>query len=175
MRDRFSPTAQIKFRQRRISTRRSRFLDEAVARDPHFLGAWCLLARVHGNIYCGGFDHTSDRLDLANAAIQKALLLQPDSGEAHLALADYYYHGFRDYGRARTELASARRTLPNSAEVFEYTGYIDRRQGRWEEATRNLERALELDPRNFLLSSKSHYFINGSAAMQTKRAATIAL
>ena len=127
----------------------ARFLNEAVSRDPAFLVAWCLLSRVHGNIYWDGFDHTPARLDLANTAIQNALRLQPDSGEAHLALADYYYHGFRDYGRARTELASARRTLPNNAEVFEYTGYIDRRQGHWEEATRNLESALQLDPRNF--------------------------
>jgi tetratricopeptide (TPR) repeat protein len=81
--------------------------------------------------------------------VQTALRLQPDAGEAHLALADYYYHGFRDYERARAELAIARRTLPNNAEVFEYTGYIDRREGNWEEGTRNLERALELDPRNF--------------------------
>ncbi len=43
----------------------------------------------------------------------------------------------------------ARRSLPNNAEVYEYTGYIDRRQGRWAEATANLRRALELDPRNF--------------------------
>jgi serine/threonine-protein kinase len=28
-------------------------------------------------------------------------------------------------------------------------GYIQRRQGRWEESTRNLERVLDLDPRNF--------------------------
>src|SRR6266581_3217891 len=28
-----------------------RLLDEAVARDPQFLLAWCLLSRVHGNIY----------------------------------------------------------------------------------------------------------------------------
>src|SRR4029077_6522245 len=126
-----------------------RVLNEAVGRDPHFLLAWCLLSRVHDNIYWQGFDHTHASLDLANAAVQTALRLQPDAGEAHLALADYYYHGFRDYERARTELAIARRTLPNSAEVFEYTGYIDRREGHWEEATRNLERALELDPRNF--------------------------
>jgi tetratricopeptide (TPR) repeat protein len=33
--------------------------------------------------------------------------------------------------------------------VFEYTGYIDRREGHWEEATRNLERAIDLDPRNY--------------------------
>ena len=130
-------------------TQAARFLDEAVARDPRFLVAWCLLSRVHGNIYADGFDHTPARLEMAHGAIENALRLQPDSGEAHLALADYYYHGFRDYERARTELTSARRTLPNSAEVFEYTGYIDRRQGRWDDATRNLERALELDPRNF--------------------------
>jgi serine/threonine-protein kinase len=126
-----------------------RVLNEAVGRDPRFLLAWCLLSRVHGQIYWLGLDHTQARLDLANAAVQTALRLQPDAGEAHLALADYYYHGFRDYERARTELAIARRTLPNNAEVFEYTGYIDRREGHWEEATRNLERALELDPRNF--------------------------
>ena len=126
-----------------------RVLNEAVGRDPHFLLAWCLLSRVHGAIYWQGHDHTQARLDLANSAVQTALRLQPDAGEAHLALADYYYHGFRDYERARSELAIARRTLPNNAEVFEYTGYIDRREGHWEEATRNLERALELDPRNF--------------------------
>jgi TolB-like protein/class 3 adenylate cyclase/Flp pilus assembly protein TadD len=126
-----------------------RALNEAVRRDPQFLLAWCLLAKVHGNTYWQGHDHTPARRDLANAAVQTALRLQPDAGEGHLALADYYYHGFRDYERARSELAVARRTLPNNAEVFEYTGYIDRRQGRWEEATRNLERAIELDPRNF--------------------------
>jgi TolB-like protein/class 3 adenylate cyclase/Tfp pilus assembly protein PilF len=127
----------------------ARLLDEAIDLDPHFLLALCLLSKVHGAIYWFGFDHTSARLDLANAAVQTALRLQPDAGEAHLALADYYYHGFLDYRRARAELAIARRTLPNNAEVFAYTGYIDRREGRWEEATRNQERAVELDPRNF--------------------------
>jgi TolB-like protein/class 3 adenylate cyclase len=127
----------------------ARLLDEAVARDPQFLLGWCLLSRVHAEMYWQGHDHTPPRLELANAAVQTALRLQPDAGEAHLALADYYYHGFRDYTRARAELAIARRTLPNNAEVFEYTGYIDRREGHWEEGTRNLERALELDPRNF--------------------------
>jgi len=139
----------------------ARLLDEAVARDLDFLLAWCLLAKVHCEIYFQGHDHSPARLELANAAVQIALRLQPDAGEAHLALANYYYHGFRDYGRARTELAIARGTLPNNAEVFEYTGYIDRREGHWEEATRNLERAVELDPRNFFtlqqLAPTYHY------------------
>src|SRR5205807_3254044 len=126
-------------------------LEEAVTLDPHFLPAWCLLSRIHGVTYFRGHDHTPARIDLAYATVQAALRLQEDAGEAHLALANYYYHGFRDYQRARSELAIARQTLPNSADVFRYTGFIDRRQGHWEEATRNLERAVELDPRNFFI------------------------
>jgi TolB-like protein/class 3 adenylate cyclase/Tfp pilus assembly protein PilF len=128
--------------------RAAQLLDEAVARDPQFLLAWCLLSRVHGALYWTGHDHTPARLDLANVAVQTALRLQPDAGEAHRALATYYYYGFRDYARARSELAIARRTLPNDAEVFLYIGLIDRREGHWNEATRNMERALELNPRN---------------------------
>src|SRR4029077_16114833 len=117
----------------------ARVLDEAVARDPRFLLAWCLLSRVHSYVYWLVIDPPSARLDLAKAAAQTALRLQPDAGEAHLALADYYYRGFEDYDRAHTELAIARRKLPKNATVFEEMGLIDRRQGHWEEATRNLE------------------------------------
>ncbi len=48
-----------------------------------------------------------------------------------------------------TELESARRTLPNDPRIFELNGYILRRRGQQEEGLRNLERAVELDPRNF--------------------------
>ena len=135
----------------------AQLLDDAVGRDPHFIQAWCLLSRVHGAAYFRGHDHTPARLGLANAAVQTALRLQPDAGEAHLALAIYYYNGFRDYGRAHSELVIARRALPNSADVFRYTGMIDRREGHWDEATRNLERALELDPRNFFTLQQLAY------------------
>jgi tetratricopeptide (TPR) repeat protein len=120
-------------------------------RDPRFLKAWCLLSRVHSVAYFRGHDHTPDRLSLAHAALQAALRLQPDAGEVHLALGIYYYHGFRDYVRARSELAIAKRTLPNNSDVFLYTGNVSRREGHWEEATRFLQRALQLDPRNFFI------------------------
>ncbi|HEX4653875.1 MAG TPA: FlgO family outer membrane protein [Candidatus Udaeobacter sp.] len=129
----------------------AQLLDDAVARDPSFLQAWCLLSRVHSVSYFRGHDHTPARLDLAKAALDRAMRLQPDAGEVHLALANYYYHGFRDYKRARSELALARQTLPNNPEVFLYTGFIDRREGHWAEATQNFERAIELDPRNFFI------------------------
>src|ERR1700741_4491021 len=146
------------FRAKEKLPQATHLLDEAVARDPRFLAGWCLLSRVHNTFYWYGFDRTSARLDLAYAAAQTALRLQPDSGEAHLALGIYYYQGFLDYARARSQLAIARATLPNSADVFVYTGFIDRREGHWEEATRNLERALELDPRNlFTLQQLATY------------------
>jgi TolB-like protein/Flp pilus assembly protein TadD len=129
-------------------------LDQAVAADPGFALAWCFLAQVHGTMYFWGHDHTPARLDLANTAVQTALRLQPEAGEPHLALATYYYRGFRDYDRARSELAIARKTLPNNAEVFFYAGTVDYRSGQWEEATRNLERAVELDPRNVMMAQQ---------------------
>jgi len=126
-------------------------LDEAVTRDPRFLGAYCLLSQVHLFLYFEGFDHTTARRELANAAIQNASHLQPDAGDVHLALARYAYHGFRDYDRARAQLDLARSTLPNNPEIYLLTAFIDRRQARWTEAVRNFDRAVELDPRNLQL------------------------
>jgi serine/threonine-protein kinase len=123
-------------------------LNQAVARDPGFLLAYCRLAEAHDELYFSGVDRTPNRLALAKAAIDTAFRLKPDSGEVHLALANHLYHGYLDYDRARDELAIALRTLPNNARIFEWSGFIDRREGRWHDAVRNLERAMELDPRN---------------------------
>jgi serine/threonine-protein kinase len=126
-------------------------LEEAVARDPAFLLGYCRLASVHDQIYLAGIDHTPARLAAAKRAVDTALGLRPDSGEAHLALADHLYCGYLDYDRAREELVIARNALPNEPRVFELAGYIDRRQSHWDESTRNFERALALDPRNFYI------------------------
>jgi TolB-like protein len=135
-----------------------RLLEEAVARDPHFVLAYCELGQLHLEIFLWD-DHTPARRELANAAIQNAVRLQPDAGEVHRALAMYAYWGFFDYDRARAELELARRKLPNDAEVYSITGMIDRRQGRWTEAIRNFERAIDLDPRNpgFLFDAARTY------------------
>jgi serine/threonine protein kinase/tetratricopeptide (TPR) repeat protein len=123
-------------------------LNQAIARDSGFLLAYCRLAEANNELYFNNFDHTPSRLELAKSAIDSAFRLKPDSGEAHLALAAHFYHGYFDYDRARDELAIAVRALPNNARIFEWSGYIDRRQSRWHDAVRNFERAMELDPRN---------------------------
>ena len=123
-------------------------LNQAVARDPSFFEAYCQLALAHDQLYFFGFDHTPARLASAQAAIQEAFHIRPNAGEAHLARAYHLYNGYLDYDGALAELEVARRTLPNDPRIFRITGFIQRRQGRWAESTRNLERALELDPRN---------------------------
>ena len=139
-------------------------LKQAVARDPTFFQAYCQLAYVHDQLYHLRVDHTPARLALAEAAVEAAFRLRPDAGEAHLARAEHLYRGYLDYSGALRELEIARQTLPNDARLFELKGYIERRRpgGNQEEALRNLERAIDLDPRNFLVlqqTALSYYFL----------------
>ena len=124
-------------------------LDHAVKRDPSFFDAYCQLAFVHEHVYAERGDHTAARLALAEAALKAATRLRPDAGETHLARAQLLYYGQRDYDGALSELEIARRALPNHPGIFELTGYILRRRGQQEEGLRNLQRVVELDPRNF--------------------------
>jgi serine/threonine protein kinase len=123
-------------------------LNQAVARDPSFFDAYCQLAYADDYIYFVGHDPTSARLASAEAAIQTAARLRPDAGETHLARAQNLYHGYRDYNGALAELEIARQTLPNDFRVPRLMATIQRRRGQWEESTRNLAHAIELNPRD---------------------------
>jgi TolB-like protein/Tfp pilus assembly protein PilF len=125
-----------------------RLLNQAIERDPAFALAYYQLAHAHDLLYFVGIDHTPARLVMADAAIQSLARLRPNSGEVHLAVAKHLYWGYLDYDRAREELSLALKSLPNDPLPFVLAGYIDRRQGRWGESTKNLERAIELDPQN---------------------------
>src|SRR6266550_523486 len=154
-------------------------LDEAVKRDPSFFDAYCQLAWAHEQIYAvQGSDHTPTRLALAEAAVQAATRLRPDAAETHLARAQYLYYGLRDYAGALAELEIARRALPNDPRLFELTGFILRRRGQQEEGLQNLQRAVELDPRNFDTLQQiavSYQFLGryGEAIAAFDRASTI--
>jgi TolB-like protein/Tfp pilus assembly protein PilF len=135
------------FRRKEDYLKAVQLLDQAIARDPAFLLAHCQLAYAHDYIYFN-IDHTETRLALAETSVRAAVRLQPESGETHLAQATHFYWGYRNYSQAREELAKAQHALPNNARIFEFLGLIDRRQGRWHEAIRNLEHSVDLDPRN---------------------------
>jgi len=136
-------------------------LEEALRRDPNFLLAYCLISEINIDLYWYGFDHTNARREQAHAALQAAERIDPDRGEVHLQKGLYAYHGFRDYDRARAEFELARRTLPNSARLYLDIGVVDRRQARWDDAIRTLDRAVELDPRNFIVVEETAFTHGG--------------
>jgi TolB-like protein/Flp pilus assembly protein TadD/class 3 adenylate cyclase len=130
-------------------------LEEAVRRDPKFLRAYCLMCEPHLDLDWGGSDHTDQRRELARVALQKAEEIQPDAGEVHWQKGLFAYHGFRDYDKALAEFEIAKRLLPNEARIYVNIGAVDRRTGRYEDAIMNFKRAVELDPRNFVVAMEA--------------------
>jgi serine/threonine-protein kinase len=151
-------------------------LNQAINRDPSFFLAYCQLAHAHDTLYFLGYDHSEDRLRMAERAVDEASRLRPDAGEAHLARAENLYQGHLDYDGALAELAKARRLLPNASRVFELTAYVANRQGKNEESVSNLKRAVELDPRNpFLLYQLSEFFLYSRRYAEAAAAADSAI
>jgi len=121
--------------------------EQATRLDPDFARAFAGLAWAQNWIY-HSYDPTPARKEKARAATNEAIRLQPDLPEAHLALGFYHYYCERNYQAALNEFAIAKRSLPNSAEVYMAVGSIERRQGKWAESTANFEKSVSLDPKN---------------------------
>ena len=121
-------------------------LQAAILKDPQFALAYCLLAKAHDELY--QLDMDDEQRAHGDAAVDEATRLRPDLPDVHIASAFHLYRCYRNYERARVQVAIAQRTLPNSTDALATIAYMDRRQGRFEESTKNLERALDLDPRN---------------------------
>jgi TolB-like protein/Tfp pilus assembly protein PilF len=119
--------------------------ERALHLDPNFALAAAQLSRLESWLY-RSVDPTPARREKARSLAERALALQPDSPEGHLARGFSYYYGERDYANALKEFAIAQRGLPNNAEVYLAIGAIQRRQGKWKESNANLEKAVSLNP-----------------------------
>src|SRR5258707_2563883 len=123
------------------------FLNQAVQIDPTFALAYCAACHAHDLFYIAS-DPTPARRALGDAAIQAALRLRADLPDVHLAYAYHLYFCYRDYDQVRMHLEIAKAGLPNNPEAIELQGFMDRRQGRFQEAVNEFKAALELDPQN---------------------------
>jgi serine/threonine-protein kinase len=127
-------------------------LNEAVNRDPKFVLAYCALAKAYDVLYqtkdiTPVEKRNVDYRAMAEVALEKARRVAPDFGPVHLALADHFVLAHNDVEQGRLEIDLARQTMPNSAELETGAGSIARRQSRWDDAVRFLERAVALEPR----------------------------
>src|SRR5437773_158520 len=119
----------------------------AIELDPNFALAIARYSQLESWLLHEG-DRAPERRDKARTLAERALQLQPDLPEAHLALGFSYYYGNNNYDAALREFEIAQRGLPNESEVYLAIGAIQRRQGKWVESTANLEKAVSLNPKD---------------------------
>src|SRR5213595_1902244 len=124
-----------------------RLYQRAVELDPNFALAQARYSQLESWLVHDG-DRSPERRNKARSLAERALQLQPDLPEAHLALGFSYYYGDNDYDAALREFEIARRGLPNESEVYLALGAIQRRQGKWAESTANLEKSATLNPKD---------------------------
>jgi TolB-like protein/class 3 adenylate cyclase/Tfp pilus assembly protein PilF len=121
--------------------------ERAIDLDPNFALAIARYSQLESWIV-HTFDPTPARREKARTLAERALQLQPDLPEAHLARGISYYYGDNDYDAAMKEFEIAQRGLPNESEIYLYIGSIQRRQGKWTESTASIEKAANLNPKD---------------------------
>jgi len=128
-------------------------LNRAIARDPKFTLAYCLLNEAYVLQYRYGEDHSPQHLAAAKDAAETALQLEPSREEPRLALARYYYHGLSDYRRTAQELSSIPSSAAHEVEFFTLASLVERRLGQFAASIRDGEKAIELDPQDVWLAT----------------------
>jgi len=126
----------------------ARSFQESVTLDPNFALAWAYLSSALSSAYWNGIDSTPTRLAAAKDAADRAVALDPNLPETHLALGYYRYYGLRDFRGAFAEFQLAEKSLPNDVGVLRAIGLIQRRFGHWDETIAVIRHVIALDPRN---------------------------
>ena len=123
-------------------------LEKAIALDPEFAEAHAQLSQAYSAMFFHSQDPTQARLVMAKRAADRALEIDPDLVDAHIAMALYHYRGTYDYEAAKKELQTALELRPNELTALSWLGTLLKRQGKYEEAIALLRPAEALDPRN---------------------------
>jgi TolB-like protein/class 3 adenylate cyclase len=126
-----------------------KYLREAVRLDPKFALAWAMLSYTNARDYISqAIPPTAALREEARQAVETALTLQPNLGEAVLAKGFYYYACLKNYDTAERYFEQARPLLPNNSRIPESLAYLTRRRGRWDQSESYFNEAERLDPRN---------------------------
>lgn len=120
---------------------------KAIELDPSFALAHARLGILHVFVYTYGVDASAARLADARNEADRALALQPDLPEAHLA-AGNVHRVQHDHDAALKEFQLVRASAPSNVDVLIAMAYTQRRMGRVDEAAASMRHALRLDPRS---------------------------
>ena len=120
--------------------------EEAVSLDPQYISAYAWLSWTHlMNVWFGPSSTRIQSLKKAFESAEKCRALDDTHGGCHGALSHAYLLK-RDYDKAISEGKQAVELDPNMAMWALHYGWTLRCVGRYDEALREFERALRLDP-----------------------------
>jgi TolB-like protein len=121
------------------------YLQRAVEIDPAFLEAWTVLSQAYSAAYAHCPEVSEQDRAGARRALSHAERLDPDSWQVLVAKAQYLTQVEGDYAGALEPLGRASEQIETS-EIYFARARAYRRQGLWNEALADFERAKELDP-----------------------------
>jgi len=122
-----------------------RYFEEATHLDPEFSEAYS----AWGNTYVmAGGDSISMReaIPKARGLVARALELDPESAEAHAALANISFQNDNDWAFAEAEFRRAIELNPSGVVAYRFLGLMLFSLGRFDEAKETIRRAMQLDP-----------------------------
>jgi TolB-like protein/Tfp pilus assembly protein PilF len=137
-----------KTRDARRMERAIEHLERAVELDPRFARGWAGLA--DGYTMAAGYEalpiSRGEAARRAEAAVERALEIDPTLLEAHAARGALRLYLRQDFRGAEDELSRVVELAPSDAQAHDWLGDALAGLGRLEEALRHYRRAVELDP-----------------------------
>jgi len=128
--------------------RAAAFYQQAIDNDPNFALAAARLVESRMNRHWFVTKLTETDLAKVKSLAEHALVLGPNLADAHMALGNFYYLGYRQYDQALQEFQRALDLQPNNLRALEFSAYVHRRQGDWQRALSALTKCQERDPRD---------------------------
>ena len=119
------------------------YFQRAVQLDPNYAQAWAFLGTAQLQLY-----PAPEEAAKARKAIETAIRLAPDLEDGHIAMGVYKYYAEQDYDGALAQLAIALEQQPNDYSAIYFTGLVQRRQGKFDDAISAMQQAASLDPLN---------------------------
>jgi eukaryotic-like serine/threonine-protein kinase len=122
------------------------YFERAIEKDPSYAMAWVGVAIASTELAETGAVRPDDAYRRARSALDQALELDSDLGEAHCGLAHVMFLSEFDWDGAELEFKRALELTPNSADSYDLYGRLCSALERYDEAIVLQTRAQELDP-----------------------------
>ncbi len=141
------------------------YFEKAVGADPRFALAYVGLADALLIQFYNGYAPRAACLARAEAAIGKALALDPNLAEAHTSLAKLFEHR-EDTELAEVEYRKAIELNPNYATAHHWYALMLAFQGRFSEALQEAEKAEALDPLSAIINNMVAIALDGEGRFE---------